>query len=136
MTKPSSSAPNQRMLRVGEQVRAAITQVLQRGEVRDELIEKTVISISEVRMSTDLKVATAYVAPLGVSDHTDIIEALNRNARYIRGRIGPQLRQMKYMPEVRFRDDTSFDNYQKIDALLRSPEVARDLGPVEDDKQE
>lgn len=124
------------MLRVGEQVRAAITQVLQRGEVRDELIEKTVISISEVRMSTDLKVATAYVAPLGVSDHTDIIEALNRNARYIRGRIGPQLRQMKYMPEVRFRDDTSFDNYQKIDALLRSPEVARDLGPVEDDKQE
>lgn len=136
MTKPSSSAPNQRMLRVGEQVRAAITQVLQRGEVRDELIEKTVISISEVRMSTDLKVATAYVAPLGVSDHTDIIEALNRNARYIRGRIGPQLRQMKYMPEVRFRDDTSFDNYQKIDALLRSPEVARDLGPIEDDKQE
>ncbi|NKN37196.1 30S ribosome-binding factor RbfA [Agrobacterium sp. a22-2] len=136
MTKPSSSAPNQRMLRVGEQVRAAITQVLQRGEVRDELIEKTVISISEVRMSTDLKVATAYVAPLGVSDHTSIIEALNRNARYIRGRIGPQLRQMKYMPEVRFRDDTSFDNYQKIDALLRSPEVARDLGQVEDDKQE
>ncbi|HCL64523.1 MAG TPA: 30S ribosome-binding factor RbfA [Rhizobium sp.] len=137
MTRPTSSAPSQRMLRVGEQVRAAITQVLQRGEVRDDLIEKTVISISEVRMSPDLKIATAYVAPLGISDHTGVIAALNRNAKFIRGRLGPQLRQMKYMPEVRFRDDTSFDNYQKIDALLRSPEVQRDLGATDvDDEQE
>ena len=127
MTKATSSAPSQRMLRVGEQVRAAITQVLQRGEVRDDLIEKTVISISEVRMSPDLKIATAYVTPLGLSDHAGVIAALNRHARYIRGRLGGQLRQMKYMPEVRFRDDTSFDNYSKIDALLRSPEVQRDL---------
>ena len=127
MTRPTSSAPSQRMLRVGEQVRAAITQVLQRGEVRDPLIEKTVISISEVRMSPDLKIATAYVTPLGIPDHQAVIDALNHNAKFIRGRLGPQLRQMKYMPEVRFRDDTSFDNYQKIDALLRSPEVARDL---------
>ncbi|KWV41345.1 ribosome-binding factor A [Rhizobium altiplani] len=115
------------MLRVGEQVRAAITQVLQRGEVRDDVIEKTVISISEVRMSPDLKIATAYVTPLGVTDHDAVIGALNRNAKYIRGRLGSQLRQMKYMPEVRFRDDTSFDNYKKIDELLRSPEVSRDL---------
>jgi ribosome-binding factor A len=132
MTKPTSSAPSQRMLRVGEQVRAAITQVLQRGEVRDEVIEKTVISISEVRMSPDLKVATAYVTPLGVKDHDTVIAALNKHAKYIRGRLGNQLRQLKYMPEVRFRDDTSFDNYQKIDALLRSPEVQRDLGSDED----
>ncbi len=88
MTKATSSAPTQRMLRVGEQVRAAITQVLQRGEVRDDLIEKTVISVSEVRMSTDLKIATAYVTPLGLPDHAAVIEALNRNAKYIRGRIG------------------------------------------------
>ncbi|OWV96508.1 ribosome-binding factor A [Rhizobium sp. R693] len=115
------------MLRVGEQVRAAITQVLQRGEVRDDVIEKTVISISEVRMSPDLKIATAYVTPLGVTDHDAVIAALNRNAKYIRGRLGPQLRQMKYMPDIRFRDDTSFDNYKKIDELLRSPEVSRDL---------
>lgn len=135
MSKATSSAPSQRMLRVGEQVRAAITQVLQRGEVRDDLIEKTVISISEVRMSPDLKIATAYVAPIGVADHDGVIAALNRHAKYIRGRLGGQLRQMKYMPEVRFRDDTSFDNYRKIDELLRSPEVARDLGPDED-KQE
>ncbi|TDK35642.1 30S ribosome-binding factor RbfA [Rhizobium deserti] len=127
MTKATSSAPSQRMLRVGEQVRAAITQVLQRGEVRDDLIEKTVISVSEVRMSPDLKIATAYVTPLGLPDHDAVIEALNRNAKYIRGRIGGQLRQMKSIPEVRFRDDTSFDNYKKIDELLRSPEVQRDL---------
>ncbi|MCZ8179777.1 MAG: 30S ribosome-binding factor RbfA [Rhizobium sp.] len=133
MTKPTSSAPSQRMLRVGEQVRAAITQVLQRGEVRDDVIEKTVISISEVRMSPDLKMATAYVTPLGVKDHDTVIAALNRHAKFIRGRLGNQLRQLKYMPEVRFRDDTSFDNYQKIDALLRSPEVQRDLGPDNDE---
>lgn len=127
MKKPTSSAPSQRMLRVGEQVRAAITQVLQRGDVRDPLIEKTVISISEVRMSPDLKIATAFVTPLGATDHDETVAALNRNAKFIRGRLGNALRQMKYMPELRFRDDTSFDNYQKIDELLRSPEVARDL---------
>lgn len=132
MTKATSSAPSQRMLRVGEQVRAAITQVLQRGEVRDDLIEKTVISISEVRMSPDLKIATAYVTPLGVKDHDSVIAALNKHAKFIRGRLGNQLRQMKYMPEVRFRDDTSFDNYQKIDALLRSPAVQRDLETGDD----
>ena len=122
------------MLRVGEQVRAALTQVLQRGEVRDDLIEKTVISISEVRMSPDLKIATAYVTPLGVADHAATIEALNRNAKYIRGRLTPHLRQMKYMPDVRFRDDTSFDNYKKIDDLLRSPEVSRDLSADDGDE--
>ncbi|ANP87833.1 30S ribosome-binding factor RbfA [Rhizobium leguminosarum] len=134
MTRVTSSAPSQRMLRIGEQVRAALTQVLQRGEVRDEIIEATVISISEVRMSPDLKIATAYVTPLGVSDHSIVIEALNRHARFIRGRLGPQLRQMKYMPEVRFRDDTSFDNYKKIDELLRSPEVSRDLDGDNDER--
>ncbi len=115
------------MLRVGEQVRAAITQVLQRGEIRDPLIENTVIAISEVRMSPDLKHATAYVTPLGERDHAALVDALNRNAKAVRKYITPALRQMKYMPDVRFRDDTSFDNYQKIDELLRSPEVARDL---------
>ncbi|MDE1160138.1 MAG: 30S ribosome-binding factor RbfA [Neorhizobium sp.] len=133
MSKATSSAPSQRMLRVGEQVRAAITQVLQRGEVRDDLIEKTVISVSEVRMSPDLKIATAYVTPLGVPDHETVIAALNRHSKFIRGRLGGQLRQMKYMPEVRFRDDTSFDNYRKIDDLLRSPEVQRDLGANKSD---
>jgi len=137
MATKTSTAQSQRMLRVGEQVRAAITQVLQRGEVRDDLLEKTVISVSEVRMSTDLKVATAFITPLGVSDHETVITALNRHAKFIRGRLGPHLRQMKFMPEIRFRDDTSFDNYKKIDELLKSPEVQRDLGAkTSDDEQE
>ena len=120
------------MLRVGEQVRAAITQGLQRGEIRDPVIANTLISVTEVRMSPDLTVATAYVTPLGVEDHTETVAALNRNARFIRGRVSPDLRQMRTIPELRFRDDTSFDNYQKIDALLRSPEVARDLDRSDD----
>ena len=107
--------------------------LLQRGEVRDDLIETTVISVSEVRMSPDLKVATAFVSPLGAKDSAAVIEALNRHARFIRGRMSPALRQMKYMPEFRFRLDTSYDNFAKIDELLRSPEVARDLGT--DDEQ-
>jgi ribosome-binding factor A len=127
MPKSSSSAPSQRMLRVGEQVRAAITQVLQRGEIRDPVLSGMLISVTEVRMSPDLTVATAYVTPLGVEDHSEAIAALNKNARFIRGRVSPDLRQMRSIPELRFRDDTSFENYSKIDALLRSPEVARDL---------
>jgi ribosome-binding factor A len=135
MATKLTSAQQQRMLRVGEQVRAAITLVLQRGEVRDDLLEKTVISVSEVRMSNDLKVATAFITPLGVPDHDAIIKALNRHAKFIRGRLGPHLRQMKYMPEIRFRDDTSFDNYKKIDELLRSPEVLRDLDGGDTEEQ-
>ncbi len=134
MSRQQSNAPSQRMLRVGEQVRHALSDILQRGEVRDDLIETTVISVSEVRMSPDLKIATAFVAPLGVKDDKAVVEALNRNARFIRGRMSPALRQMKYMPEFRFRLDTSYDNFSKINELLHSPEVARDLGRDENDK--
>ena len=119
--------PSQRQLRVGEQVRHALSDFLQRGEVSDDVIETTVVSVSEVRMSPDLKIATAFVSPLGADDADAVVEALNRHARFIRGRISPALRQMKYMPEFRFRLDTSYDNMSRIDALLRSPEVARDL---------
>jgi ribosome-binding factor A len=120
------------MLRVAEQVRSAITQVLQRQEIIDPLIETTVVSISEVRMSPDLRVATAFITPLGATDHDEIVNALNRHAKFIRGKIGPSLRQMKFMPEIRFKDDTSFENYRKIDELLKSPEVQRDLGHEEE----
>ena len=128
MSKSQSQGPSQRQLRVGEQVRHALADVLTRGEVRDDVIQSTVISVSEVRMSPDLKIATAYVAPLGATDPDAIIKALAHNAKFIRGRVSGALRQMKYMPEFRFRLDTSFDNMAKIDRLLRSPEVARDLG--------
>ena len=134
MSKATSSAPSQRMLRVGEQVRSALTQVLQRREINDPTIDDAVISISEVRMSPDLKIATAYITPLGNKNHDRIVAALNRNAKFIRGKMGPSLRQMKYMPEVRFRDDTSFENFRKIDELLKSPEVQRDLDHQEEEK--
>ncbi|MEO2037868.1 30S ribosome-binding factor RbfA [Martelella sp. FOR1707] len=136
MTRATSSAPSQRMLRVGEQVRAAITKVLQRGDLLDPLIETTVISISEVRMSPDLKIATAYVTPLGQTDHDAVVKALNHHAKFLRGRITREIRQMKNIPELRFRDDTSFENFRKIDELLHSPEVARDLDHDEDDGKE
>lgn len=127
MSRFASDGPSQRQLRVGEQVRHALAQVLQRGEVRDDVIEGSVISISEVRMSPDLKIATAFVSPIGAKDDEAVIRALARNAKFIRGRVSGALRQMKFMPEFRFRLDSSYENFARIDALLRSPEVRRDL---------
>ncbi len=127
MSRFASDGPSQRQLRVGEQVRHALAQVLQRGEVRDDVIEGAVISISEVRMSPDLKIATAFVSPIGAKDDEAVIRALARNAKFIRGRVSGALRQMKFMPEFRFRLDSSYENFARIDALLRSPEVRRDL---------
>ena len=127
MSRSTNTGPSQRQLRVGEQVRHALADVLARGEVRDDLNETTVISVSEVRMSPDLKIATAFVSPLGAADDQAVIKALAAHAKFIRGRVSGALRQMKYMPEFRFRLDTSYDNMAKIDQLLRSPEVARDL---------
>ncbi|TGQ65020.1 MAG: 30S ribosome-binding factor RbfA [Mesorhizobium sp.] len=127
MPRSTTSGPSQRMLRVGEQVRHALSETLQRGEIIDPLIENSVVSVSEVRMSPDLKIATAFVSPLGAKDADAVIEALNKHAKFIRGRVSGALRQMKYMPEFRFRQDTSFDNFARINDLLKSPEVARDL---------
>jgi ribosome-binding factor A len=136
MNRSTGSGPSQRQLRVGEQVRHALSELLQRGEVRDDVIEKTVISVSEVRMSPDLKVATAFVSPLAAKDSAAVIDALNRHARFIRGRMSPALRQMRSMPEFRFKLDTSYDNFARIDELLRSPEVARDLGTDDREKDQ
>lgn len=124
---PKSKGPTQRQLRVGEMVRHALTQILQRGDIPDSLLEKTVISVTEVSMSPDLKIATVFISPLGIKDPQPVIKALAVNQKLIRGKITPALRQMKYMPEFRFRPDTSFDNYAKIDALLHRPEVAQDI---------
>ncbi len=131
----TGKGPSQRQLRVGEQVRHALADLLQRDEIRDEVIESHVISVSEVRMSPDLKLATAFVTPLGARDEEAVVAALNRHARFIRGRLSPALRQMRSMPEFRFRLDTSYDNMSKIDKLLRSPEVARDLGKDGEDEK-
>ena len=119
--------PSQRQLRVGEMVRHALSQLFQRGKVPDPIVEKTVISITEVSMSPDLKKATAWVSPLGVENTEPVIKALNANIKHIRGRLTPALRQMKYMPTLHFQLDTSFNNYEKIDQLLKGPKVSRDL---------
>lgn len=134
MPRPTTSSPSQRMLRVAEQVRHALSETLQRGEIIDPLIENTVVSVSEVRMSTDLRVATAFVSPLGAKDTGAVVEALNKHAKFVRGRVSGALRQMKFMPEFRFKLDTSFDNFARINELLKSPEVARDLDPDDQDK--
>lgn len=136
MAAQSVKGPTQRMLRVGEQVRHALSETLQRGEIIDPLIENAVISVSEVRMSTDLRVATAFVSPLGAKDTDAVVEALNKHAKFVRGRVSGALRQMKFMPEFRFKLDTSFDNFARINDLLKSPEVARDLGPDDQDRDE
>nr|WP_245425338.1 30S ribosome-binding factor RbfA [Phyllobacterium brassicacearum] len=133
MARFASTGPTQRQLRVSEQVRHAVSQVLQRGDVRDDTLENAVIAISEVRMSPDLKIATCFVSPIGATDSDGVIGALNKNSKFIRGRAATYLKQMKYMPEFRFRIDTSFDNYAKIDALLRKPEVTRDLADDDED---
>lgn len=131
--KKSSKGPSQRMLRVGEMVRHAMTESFQRNEIMDPLLQKTFVSVTQVIMSPDLSNATAYISPIGVAEAQPVIDALNRHAKFIRGTLGPALRQMRTMPLIRFRLDTSFDNYAKIDALLRSPDVARDLGRLKAD---
>ncbi|MGU3574207.1 30S ribosome-binding factor RbfA [Brucellaceae bacterium C25G] len=136
MSRPQGNGPSQRQLRVGEQVRHAIAQVLQREQIHDDVLERTVVSVSEVRMSPDLKIATCFITPLGDTDGQAVVKALAKNAKFLRGRMAPYLNQMKYMPEFRFRIDTSFDNFSKIDALLRSPEVARDLDKTADEAED
>ena len=95
MSRFDNKGPSQRQLRVGEQVRHALADVIQRGDIRDDVIEATVVSVTEVRMSPDLKIATAFIAPLGASDDQAVIKALARNAKFIRGRVSGALRQMK-----------------------------------------
>ncbi|HMQ58381.1 MAG TPA: 30S ribosome-binding factor RbfA [Rhizobiaceae bacterium] len=128
----AAKAPSQRMLRVGEQVRHALVAMLQRGDLVDPVLDGKVLSVTEVRMSPDLKIATVFVTAFGVDDMQTIVKALASHARFIRGHVSRDLRQLKYMPEFRFRADTSFDNFSKIDRLLHSPEVRRDLDGDED----
>jgi ribosome-binding factor A len=131
--KKSAKGPSQRMLRVGEMVRHALTESFQRNQIMDPLLDKTFVSVTQVVMSPDLSNATAYISPIGVDQPQPVIDALNKHAKFIRGTLGPALRQMRTMPLIRFRLDTSFDNYARIDALLRSPEVSRDLGRLKAD---
>ncbi|HEX9905231.1 MAG TPA: 30S ribosome-binding factor RbfA [Propylenella sp.] len=118
--------PSQRQLRVGELVRHALADVFLRGEAGPDF-EGTLITVAEVRLSGDLKHATVLISPLASADPESMIERLNRNAAFLRGRITPALRQMRSMPDLKFRLDTRFEDDSRIDRLLKSPEVARDL---------
>ena len=126
LTPSSSKAPSQRQLRLAELIRHAIAEALTRGEIIDEVITRNVITVPEVRMSPDLKVATVYVMPLGGKDGAAVIKALAQNAKFLRGLVTRRV-TMKFAPNFRFQLDTTFDYATKVDGLLRKAEVSRDL---------
>jgi ribosome-binding factor A len=119
--------PSQRQLRVGEVIRHRIAEILTRGDIHDDVLTRHVITIPEVRLSPDLKLATVFVMPLGGADAKPVIEALDRNRRYIRGIIASAV-NLKFAPDLRFRFDDTFDEARRIDELLDSPKVRQDTG--------
>jgi ribosome-binding factor A len=120
------AAKSVRLLRVAEQIRHALAELLMRREIHDDVLSAHVVSITEVRVSPDLRHATAFVKTLGSQEEEAVIAALKRNARYMRGHVARAL-NTKYTPDLSFRLDESFDEASRIDALLRSDKVARDL---------
>jgi ribosome-binding factor A len=124
--------PSQRQLRVGELVRHALADMLARGEVHDPVIEGHLITVPEVQMTADLRLATIYVVPLGGRDSDAVLSALERNKRFLRGEIARHV-NLKFAPEIRFRLDERFDEAERIERLLRTPAVRRDLDRNTDD---
>ena len=131
-----TTGPSQRQQRVAELIRHALAEVLSRGDFQEDVLTKNVITIPEVRMSPDLKLATAYVMPLGGKDEDAVIKALEKNKKVLRQEVARRV-NLKFAPDLRFRRDESFDEAARIDALLRSERVARDTGkPNTDDEDE
>jgi ribosome-binding factor A len=124
--RESAKGPTQRALRAGEVVRHALAEILARGEVHDPVIETHLITVPEVRMSPDLRVATVYILPLGGQDTAVVLAALDRNKRYLRGEIAHRV-NLRFAPDIRFRVDERFDEAERIERLLHSPQVRRDL---------
>lgn len=124
--------PTQRALRAGELVRHALAEILARGDVHDPVLEGHLITVPEVRMSPDLRLATAYVMPLGGKDTKDVLAALERNKKYLRGEVAHRV-SLKFAPDLRFMLDDRFDEAERINKLLRTPAVQRDL-TGDDDK--
>ena len=124
--REQSAGASARQLRVGELVRHAVAEVLARGEVHDPVIETHLITVPEVRMSPDLRLATVYIMPLGGQDSTAVLAALDRNKRFLRGDVAERV-NLKFAPDLRFRIDERFDEAERIERLLRSPQVRRDL---------
>jgi ribosome-binding factor A len=132
-SRAASSNPSQRQLRVGEAVRHALAEVLAQGDVHDPVLEGHMVTVPEVRMSPDLRLATIYVMPLGGRDEQAVVTALERNKRYLRGVIARKV-NLKFAPDIRFRLDERFDEAERIEKLLRSPAVKRDLDGDGDDE--
>ncbi|MCC7252254.1 30S ribosome-binding factor RbfA [Hyphomicrobium sp.] len=121
-----AKGPSQRQLRVGELIRHKLAEMLARGEIYDDVLASHVVTISEVRMSPDLRVATAYVMPLGGKDTEIVLAALMRNSKFIRGEVSHAV-DLRVAPEVRFREDETFEEVSRIDRLLHSEKVRRDV---------
>ncbi|KJC42069.1 ribosome-binding factor A [Bradyrhizobium sp. LTSP849] len=124
--KSSAPGASQRQLRVGEQVRHAIAEILAQGSVHDADLEGHIITVPEVRMSPDLKLATIYVMPLGGRDTEVVLAALERNKKFLRGDVARRV-NLKFAPDLRFRADERFDEAERIEKLLRTPAVQKDL---------
>ena len=134
MAKPNPpKTVSKRQLRVAETVRHALTEVLRQNDLREPILEGQIITVSEVRMSPDLHIATGYVTALGHDDQDSIVTALNDHTKTIRKYAVPFLRQMRSMPEFRFRVDGTFEEFAKINRLLNSDAVKRDLNRDEAD---
>jgi len=131
--RDSTAGPSQRQLRAGEVIRHAIAEILSRGEVHDPVLQGHMITVPEVRMTPDLRLATIYVMPLGGQDKQPVLDALERNKRYLRGEIARRV-NLKFAPDIRFRLDDRFDEAERIEKLLRSPQVKRDLEGTGDDE--
>ncbi|HLO77432.1 MAG TPA: 30S ribosome-binding factor RbfA [Magnetospirillum sp.] len=120
-------APSQRQLRVGEELRHIIANIIERGDIRDPDLQGRAITVTEVRISPDLKNATVFVVPLGGGDCAPILKGLKRARPFLRHEIARSV-DLRVVPDLSFEPDVSFDEASKIDALLRSPAVRRDLG--------
>lgn len=125
-TNTQGSGPSQRQLRIGELIRHALAEMLARGDIHDDVLAKYVITVPEVRLSSDLKLATCYIMPLGGQDVAPVLKALASHTRYIRGEIAHRV-NLKYAPNVRFLQDESFAEAERVDALLYSDKVRQDL---------
>lgn len=118
--------PSQRQLRVGELIRHAIADLLSRGAIHDDVIAGSLVTVPEVRMTADLKIATVYIMPLGGGNEEEIVKALAQNKKFIRSEVARAV-NLKYAPDLRFRKDVSFEEGMRIDALLASEKVRRDV---------
>jgi ribosome-binding factor A len=133
--KSSAAGGSQRQLRVGETVRHAVADILVDGSVHDLHLEGHIITVPEVRMSPDLRLATIYVMPLGGRDTEIVIAALERNKKFLRGEVARRV-NLKFAPDLRFRVDDRFDEAERIEKLLRTPAVQKDLASDSQDSEE